>query len=101
MIATGSEVGIAAEAVNAANAAGRRVRLVSMPCTEVFDAQDEAYRESVLPRAVTRAPGRRGRRDASPGGATSAATGACSASTSFGASGKARRSVPTLRLHSR
>ncbi len=44
--------GIAAEAVKAANAEGLRVRLVSMPCTEVFDAQDEAYRESVLPKAV-------------------------------------------------
>jgi len=52
VIATGSEVGIAAQAVNALKAAGRRVRLVSMPCNEVFDAQDEAYRESVLPKAV-------------------------------------------------
>jgi transketolase len=54
VIATGSEVGIAVQAVQAANAAGRRVRLVSMPCTETFDAQDPAYREAVLPRAVTR-----------------------------------------------
>jgi len=54
VIATGSEVGIAAQAVNAANAAGRRVRLISMPSTDVFDAQDEAYREAVLPRALTR-----------------------------------------------
>jgi len=54
VIATGSEVGIAAQAVNAANGAGRRVRLVSMPCTETFDAQDGAYREAVLPRALTR-----------------------------------------------
>ena len=54
VIATGSEVGIAAQAVNALNGAGRRVRLVSLPSTETFDAQDEAYRESVLPRAVTR-----------------------------------------------
>ena len=53
VIATGSEVGIAAQAVNSLNAAGRRVRLVSMPCTSVFDAQDEDYREAVLPRAVT------------------------------------------------
>jgi transketolase len=52
VIATGSEVGIAAEAVNELNSAGRRVRLVSMPSTEAFDAQDEAYREGVLPRAV-------------------------------------------------
>jgi transketolase len=54
VIATGSEIGIAAQAVNALNAAGRRVRLVSMPSTETFDAQDAAYRDSVLPRAVTR-----------------------------------------------
>jgi transketolase len=54
VIATGSEVGIAAQAVSAANAGGRRVRLISMPCTEAFDAQDAAYRDSVLPPAVTR-----------------------------------------------
>jgi len=54
VLATGSEVGIAAQAVASMNAAGRRVRLVSMPSTDTFDAQDEAYRESVLPRAVTR-----------------------------------------------
>jgi transketolase len=53
VIATGSEVSLAAQAVSALNAAGRRVRLVSMPSTERFDAQDAAYRESVLPRAVT------------------------------------------------
>jgi transketolase len=52
VLATGSEVSIAAQAVNALNASGRRVRLVSMPSTDVFDAQDEAYREAVLPRAV-------------------------------------------------
>jgi transketolase len=54
VIATGSEVAIATQAVKALNSAGRRVRLVSMPCTAAFDAQDEAYRESVLPRALTR-----------------------------------------------
>ena len=54
VIATGSEVSIAAQAVNALNESGRRVRLVSMPSTDTFDAQDEAYRESVLPRAVER-----------------------------------------------
>jgi transketolase len=54
VIATGSEVGIATQAVNSLNGAGRRVRLVSMPSTHVFDAQDETYREAVLPRAVTR-----------------------------------------------
>ena len=54
VIATGSEVGIAAQAVRALNGAGRRIRLVSMPSTDVFDAQDEGYREAVLPRGVTR-----------------------------------------------
>ena len=54
VIATGSEVAIAATAVAALNAAGRRVRLVSMPSTDTFDHQDAAYRESVLPAAVTR-----------------------------------------------
>jgi transketolase len=54
VIATGSEVSIAVTAVNALNAAGRHVRLVSMPSTDTFDAQDDAWREGVLPRAVTR-----------------------------------------------
>jgi len=52
VIATGSEIGISAQAVNAANAAGLRVRLVSMPCTELFDAQEQTYRDSVLPPSV-------------------------------------------------
>jgi transketolase len=54
VMATGSEVSLALDAVRAAQAQGRRVRLVSMPCTAVFDAQDAAWRESVLPAAVTR-----------------------------------------------
>jgi transketolase len=54
VIATGSEVGIAAEAVRAAAVKGKKVRLVSMPSTNTFDAQDDAYKESVLPAAVTR-----------------------------------------------
>jgi transketolase len=54
VIATGSEVSIAAQAVNTLNERGRRVRLVSMPATDIFDAQDAAYRESVLPKAVRR-----------------------------------------------
>ena len=54
VIATGSEVGIAAEAVRSMNAKGRKVRLVSMPSTNRFDAQDPAYKESVLPSGVTR-----------------------------------------------
>jgi transketolase len=54
VIATGSEIGIAAQAVKTLNDRGRRVRLVSMPATDIFDAQDAAYRESVLPKAVVR-----------------------------------------------
>jgi transketolase len=54
VIATGSEVGIAAEAVRAAAAQGRNVRLVSMPSSNTFDRQDDAYKESVLPASVTR-----------------------------------------------
>ena len=53
LIATGSEVGIAAEAYAELTAAGRQVRLVSMPATDLFDKQDAAYHESVLPADVT------------------------------------------------
>jgi transketolase len=53
VIATGSEVGIAAEAVRSVAAKGRRVRLVSMPSTTTFDRQDDAYKQSVLPSSVT------------------------------------------------
>jgi transketolase len=54
VIATGSEVGIAAEAVRTVVAKGRKVRLVSMPSTNTFDRQDEAYKQSVLPPSVTK-----------------------------------------------
>ncbi len=51
-IATGSEVGLAMDA--AAQMADKKVRVVSMPCAEAFDAQDAAYKEAVLPAACTR-----------------------------------------------
>ena len=51
LIATGSEVGLA---MQAAAQLGDGVRVVSMPSTDVFDRQDAAYRESVLPKAVRR-----------------------------------------------
>ncbi len=54
LVATGSEVALAVDAAQALTQKGRRVRVVSMPSTSVFDAQDEAYREQVLPRAVER-----------------------------------------------
>jgi transketolase len=54
VIATGSEVGIALEAQKQLAQAGVAVRVVSMPSTSVFDRQDAAYRESVLPRGLPR-----------------------------------------------
>ncbi|MCD7097606.1 transketolase [Stenotrophomonas sp. MMGLT7] len=54
LIATGSEVGLAVEAKQALDAEGLRTRVVSMPSTDVFERQDAAYRESVLPAAVRR-----------------------------------------------
>ncbi|MBU9833213.1 transketolase [Rahnella sp. FC061912-K] len=53
LIATGSEVGITVEAADKLAAAGTKVRVVSMPSTDAFDKQDAAYRESVLPKAVS------------------------------------------------
>lgn len=54
IIATGSEVELALKAAEELAANGRKIRVVSMPSTNVFDAQDAAYRESVLPSAVTK-----------------------------------------------
>ncbi|WP_426406336.1 transketolase [Serratia sp. PAMC26656] len=53
LIATGSEVGITVDAADKLSAAGTKVRVVSMPSTDAFDKQDAAYRESVLPAAVS------------------------------------------------
>jgi transketolase len=52
LIATGSEVELAVKAADALAGAGKAVRVVSMPSTDLFDAQDPAYKESVLPGAV-------------------------------------------------
>ncbi|MCQ4311383.1 transketolase [Pseudomonas stutzeri] len=49
LIATGSEVSLAVQAYDKLTAQGRNVRVVSMPCTSVFDAQDAAYKQAVLP----------------------------------------------------
>jgi transketolase len=54
LIATGSEVALAVDAAKQLAGEGRRVRVVSMPCTTLFDAQDAAYRASVLPAGVPR-----------------------------------------------
>lgn len=54
LIATGSEVQLATEAAAKLNAEGTATRVVSMPCTDVFDRQSAEYKESVLPKAVTK-----------------------------------------------
>lgn len=53
LIGTGSEVELAMNAAVILREQGRKVRVVSMPSTDVFDAQDAQYKESVLPAAVT------------------------------------------------
>jgi transketolase len=53
LIATGSEVALAMSAAEVLAADGVNARVVSMPCTDVFDAQDAGYREAVLPADVT------------------------------------------------
>jgi transketolase len=52
LIATGSEVTLAVRAYEQLTADGVRARVVSLPCWELFEQQDDAYRERVLPRAV-------------------------------------------------
>jgi transketolase len=54
IISTGSEVGLAMEAQKTLAAEGVNVRVVSMPSTNVFDKQDQAYKDSVLPKGVRR-----------------------------------------------
>ena len=53
LIATGSEVQLAVAAAKVLASERINARVVSMPCTDLFDAQDEGYREQVLPAAVT------------------------------------------------
>ena len=52
IIATGSEIGLAVDAAEALTAKGKKIRVVSMPAVDVFEAQDAEYRESVLPSNV-------------------------------------------------
>jgi len=53
LLATGSEVSLCVEAYEKLKAEGIKARVVSMPCWELFEEQDRAYRDSVLPPAVT------------------------------------------------
>jgi transketolase len=88
VIATGSEVGMALTAVKQANEQGKRVRLVSMPSCDVFERQEQAWRDAVLPPAVAR-------RVAVEAGATGlwwryvGSAGRVRGLDTFGASGKA------------
>jgi len=52
ILATGSEIGLAVDAADALTAKGKKIRVVSMPAVDVFEAQDAEYRESVLPSNV-------------------------------------------------
>jgi transketolase len=54
LIATGSEVALAMEARTVLASQKIRARVVSMPCTQAFDRQDESYRSSVLPKGLRR-----------------------------------------------
>ncbi|MGF1499958.1 MAG: transketolase [Elainellaceae cyanobacterium] len=54
LIGTGSELSLCVEAAKALRSEGKKVRVVSMPSWELFEAQDAAYKESVLPKAVTK-----------------------------------------------
>lgn len=53
LIATGGEVGLAQDAAEALRQKGNKVRVVSMPSTDTFDAQSAAYKQEVLPLEVT------------------------------------------------
>jgi transketolase len=53
LIGTGSEVSLVYEAARKLHEEGRGVRVVSFPSWELFEKQDEAYRESVLPKNIT------------------------------------------------
>ena len=63
LIATGSEIGLAVDAAKALEESGRKLRVVSMPCTSVFDTQSQQYRDSVLPPGVPRVAIEAGVRD--------------------------------------
>ncbi|HFU4024480.1 TPA: transketolase [Streptococcus suis] len=54
LLASGSEVNLAVKAAKELEAAGTKVRVVSVPSTEIFDAQDAAYKEEILPSAIRR-----------------------------------------------
>ena len=54
LLASGSEVNLAVAAAKELEAQGEKIRVVSVPSTDIFDAQDAAYKEEILPNAVRR-----------------------------------------------
>jgi transketolase len=54
LMATGSEVSLSVKAADQLRGEGHNVRVVSMPCWELFEEQDDAYKQSVLPKSVTK-----------------------------------------------
>lgn len=86
-LATGSEVGLAVEAAGVFVSEGKRVRVVSLPCLEVFDAQDPGYKNSVIPVGTRRVSIEAGRTDLWRGRVGE--TGLCIGVDRFGASAPA------------
>ncbi len=89
LIATGSEIGLAADAAKVLSESGRKVRVVSMPCTSIFDTQPQQYRDSVLPPGVPRVAIEAGVRDG--WWRYVAGNGAVIGMDSFGASAPAKK----------
>jgi transketolase len=52
LIATGSEVSLCIDAAKKIRESGKKVRVISMPCVEIFEEQDKAYRDAILPPAT-------------------------------------------------
>lgn len=90
LMASGSEVELAVKAKALLEAEGKKIRVVSMPCMDLFEEQPAEYRESVLPRAVTKRVAVEAGTDFGWGRYTGL-DGACVTMEGFGASGPAGR----------
>ena len=88
LIATGSEVSLALKAKDVLEAEGRKIRVVSMPCMELFEEQTREYQESVLPKSVRKRVVVEAGSDFGWGSYTGL-DGACVTMNGFGASGPA------------
>lgn len=90
LIASGSEVSLALKAKAVLEEEGRKIRVVSMPCMELFEEQTREYRESVLPKSVRKRVAIEAASDFGWGSYTGL-DGACVTMKGFGASGPAGR----------